>query len=38
MMSLPFSRISYSDLNARQKEDYNFLKVSECLSTMAFSR
>jgi hypothetical protein len=35
-MPLLFSRINYEDLNARQKENYNFQKVSGVLAEYGF--
>jgi hypothetical protein len=35
-MPLHLSRIKYCDLNARQKENYNFLKVSAVLADYGF--
>ncbi len=35
-MPLSFSRINYGDLNARQKENYNFQKVSGVLAEYGF--
>lgn len=35
-MSLRFSRIDYSSLNARQKENHNFQKVSSVLADYGF--
>ena len=35
-MSLQLSQIEYSELNARQKENYNFLKVSAVLADYGF--
>jgi hypothetical protein len=35
-MTLRLSRISYSKLNSRQKENYNFLKVSSLLADYGF--
>ena len=36
-MSLDLSRVRYADLNARQKENYNFQKVSAVLADFGFS-
>ena len=36
-MSLDLVRIRYADLNARQKENYNFQKVSAVLADFGFS-
>lgn len=36
-MSLELSRIRYADLNARQKENYNFQKVSALLADFGFA-
>jgi hypothetical protein len=35
-MSLVFSRIKYSDLNPKQQENYNFLKLSAVLADYGF--
>ena len=35
-MTLSFSRIGYADLNARQKENFNFQKVSAVLADYGF--
>ncbi|HLG29223.1 MAG TPA: hypothetical protein VI387_03340 [Candidatus Brocadiales bacterium] len=35
-MDLKLTRINYSDLNARQKENYNFQKVSAVLADYGF--
>lgn len=35
-MALQLTRIRYRDLNARQKENYNFLKVSAVLADFGF--
>ncbi len=32
-----FQRVTYDDLNARQKENYNFQKVSACLADYGFN-
>ena len=34
---MPLQRIKYSDLNARQKEVYNFQKVSALLADYGFN-
>ena len=36
-MSLELTRVRYGDLNARQKENYNFQKVSAVLADFGFS-
>ena len=35
-MALQFSRVKYEDLNAKQKENYNFLKVSSVLADYGY--
>ena len=37
MMKVAFQRIDYSQLNARQKENYNFQKISGILADFGFS-
>ena len=36
-MPLELTRIRYADLNARQKENYNFQKVSAVLADFGFT-
>lgn len=36
-LTMPFQKITYADLNARQKETFNFQKVSAVLADYGFA-